>query len=81
MKKILEEYKELTSKNSNFILEQFYGKVSEKETLDKEIYLRIQELEDNLNYYGILEELNFENAILDTIDNDLNKNIKKKKKF
>ena len=78
-KTLLEEYKEyieLCSKIFGFELDQFIGKIFKEEKLDEKLYLRKEELKTKLVSFGILGDFNFEEAIINEVDNKLKQKAK-----
>ena len=78
-KALLEEYKEyreLCSKIFEFELDQFTDKISKDKKLDEKLYLRKEELKTKLFLFGILDDFNFEEAIMNEVDNKLKQKVK-----
>lgn len=65
------EYKELSSIIIGFELDQFTGKISKDEKLDEKVCLREKELENKLKSFGILEDFDYKEAIINEIDKKL----------
>ena len=70
------EYIELCSKIFGFELDQFTGKFPKDEKLDEKLYLRKEELKTKLESLGILGDFNFEEAIMNEVDNKLKQKVK-----
>ena len=70
------EYIELCSKIFGFELDQFTDKISKDEKLDEKLYLRKEELKTKLSLFGILGDFNFEEAIINEVDNKLKQKVK-----
>ena len=72
------EYRKLRCEFGQLAYEKLFCKVDENKTLDKELYLRYEELKNKLESYGITADFDFKQVMVDGIDQKLNAKLAKK---